>query len=161
MSLGERIIELRSATSLSQGQLAERMGVSRQAVSKWENDLSTPDPLRLIQLADALDTDVEYLATGSHSKKIVKEPVVVYQTVEKPVYVDRIVEKPVYIDRIPEKTIEKVVRIPEEKIIERVVEKPVVKVKKVIRTRYRTNPFLLMIAGGIGFVFGVLIGFVL
>ena len=44
MSIGERITELRKAASLSQGQLAERMDVSRQAVSKWENDLSTPDP---------------------------------------------------------------------------------------------------------------------
>ena len=83
MSVGERIISLRTASSLSQGQLAERMGVSRQAVSKWENDLSCPDPLRLIQLADALNTDVEYLATGRHTAmKVPSEPIVIHQVVE-------------------------------------------------------------------------------
>lgn len=55
---------------LSQGQLAQAMEVSRQAVSKWENDLSTPDPLKLIKLADVLDTDVEYLSTGRRSYEI-------------------------------------------------------------------------------------------
>ena len=96
MSIGERIISLRTAASLSQGQLADRMGVSRQAVSKWENDLSCPDPLRLIQLADALGTDVEYLASGiPHSPPAPPEPIVIRQVEEKPVYIEKVVEKPV------------------------------------------------------------------
>ena len=64
MSIGERIATLRKEHDISQGQLASLLDVSRQAVSKWENDSSSPDTLRLIQLADVLDTDVEYLATG-------------------------------------------------------------------------------------------------
>ena len=128
MSVGERIISLRTASSLSQGQLAERMGVSRQAVSKWENDLSCPDPLRLIQLADALNTDVEYLATGRHTAmKVPSEPIVIHQVVEKPVYVEKVVEKPVYLEKSPLPVPEKVVTVTKEVPVERIVEKPVVK----------------------------------
>ena len=128
MSVGERIISLRTASSLSQGQLAERVGVSRQAVSKWENDLSCPDPLRLIQLADALNTDVEYLATGGHTAmKVPSEPIVIHQVVEKPVYVEKVVEKPVYLEKSPLPVPEKVVTVTKEVPVERIVEKPVVK----------------------------------
>ena len=67
MSVGERIISLRAASSLSQGQLAERMGVSRQAVSKWENDLSCPDITLLPQLARLFDvTTDELLGNTGH-----------------------------------------------------------------------------------------------
>ncbi len=48
MSVGERIAELRNERNISQGKLAQDLGVSRQAVSKWENDLSSPDTLHLI-----------------------------------------------------------------------------------------------------------------
>ena len=64
MSIGERITELRMARNISQGQLASALSVSRQAISKWENDQSSPDTIHLIQLADILDTEVAYLATG-------------------------------------------------------------------------------------------------
>lgn len=43
MKLGERIFELRSERGMSQGALAEKLGVSRQAVSKWENNSALPD----------------------------------------------------------------------------------------------------------------------
>lgn len=66
MSIGTRIYELRKKNSISQGQLAAMMDVSRQAVSKWENDTSTPDALKLIKLADIFNVDIEYLATGSN-----------------------------------------------------------------------------------------------
>ena len=87
MTIGERITELRKQHNISQLQLARLMDVSRQAVSKWENDLSAPDTLRLIQLAEVLDTDVEYLATGNHTPKPDPEIIKVVETV------DRIVEK--------------------------------------------------------------------
>ena len=147
MSIGERIIELRKSSSLSQGQLAERMGVSRQAVSKWENDLSVPDPLRLIQLADALNTDTEYLASGQHSRL--------------PVYVEKIVEKPVYIQQPPVPPAPKVItkEIPVERIVEKVVEKPVV--KKVVRVQYRSDPLAIAIGTVCGLVLGLVIGLLL
>ena len=55
MSIGERITELRIQKNLSQGELASALSVSRQAISKWENDQSSPDTIHLIQLADLLD----------------------------------------------------------------------------------------------------------
>lgn len=161
MSIGERITSLRTAASLSQGQLADRMGVSRQAVSKWENDLSCPDPLRLIQLADALGTDVEYLASGvSHSPPAPPEPIVIRQVEERPVYVEKVVEKPVYIEKPSVQPQPKVVtvtkEVPVERIVEKVVEKPVV--KKVLRVKYRTNPLDIVLAGAAGLIIGFLIG---
>lgn len=101
MSIGERIVQLRSQKNMSQGQLAQSLGVSRQAISKWENDLSSPDTIHLIKLSDILDTEVEYLATGR--KPVYEEPPIVLNMVKKvDKVVEKIVEKPV---------IRKVVRI--------------------------------------------------
>ena len=61
MSVGERIISLRTASSLSQGQLAERMGVSRQAVSKWESGTSDPSTSNLLALAKLYGVSAEDL----------------------------------------------------------------------------------------------------
>lgn len=88
MSIGERISTLRKERELSQGQLAELLGVSRQAVSKWESDKTSPDTINLIRIADVLDTEVEYLATGN--KPVYQSPPVVVNVLEK---VDRVVEK--------------------------------------------------------------------
>ena len=66
MNIGERITQLRKEKDISQAELAKRLEVSRQAVSKWEQGASSPDTNKLIQLAKILDTEVEYLATGTH-----------------------------------------------------------------------------------------------
>ena len=66
MNIGERIMALRKEKNISQSELAKRLNVSRQAVSKWEQGVSSPDTERLIQLAEILGTEVEYLATGTH-----------------------------------------------------------------------------------------------
>ena len=63
-TLGRRIQALRKEHALTQDALAERMGVTPQAVSKWENDLSCPDILSLPQLARELHTTVDALLTG-------------------------------------------------------------------------------------------------
>ncbi len=64
MTLGERIANLRKESGYSQEYIAEQLGVSRQAVSKWEKDLSSPDTENLISLAELLNTSVQFLATG-------------------------------------------------------------------------------------------------
>ena len=64
MNIAERITELRKEQNISQGDLAKKLNVSRQAVSKWEQGLSSPDTTKLIQLAEIFDVEVEYLATG-------------------------------------------------------------------------------------------------
>ena len=94
MSIGERIVQLRNDKGVSQGQLAQILGVSRQAISKWENDQSSPDTLHLIKLADVLDTEVEYLATGR--KPVYEEaPIVVNMVHKVDKVVEKVVEKPI------------------------------------------------------------------
>lgn len=61
MTLGKRIAALRRACGMTQGALAEALGVSGQAVSKWENDLTCPDILLLPKLADLLHVTVDTL----------------------------------------------------------------------------------------------------
>lgn len=93
MSIGERITDLRKEKNLSQGDLAQALDVSRQAVSKWENDQSSPDTIKLIRLAELLDTEVEYLVTG---RKPIYEHPVVLNMVKK---VDKVVEKVVEVEK--------------------------------------------------------------
>ena len=148
MSIGERITELRKARNISQGQLAEMMDVTRQAVSKWETDQASPDTIRLIKLADALDTDVEYLATGRNTYG--RRPPVVLETVKT---VEKVVEVPVV--QVVEKVVEKVI----EKPTVEYVEKPVI--KKVYRTRVVRNTWELAIVGIVAFIAGIVIGLLL
>lgn len=75
MTLGKRISTLRRDKKLSQEYVAETLNVSRQAVSKWENDLSSPDTENLIALAQLLETDVEFLATGEIAEDMDSDPI--------------------------------------------------------------------------------------
>ena len=145
MSLGERIMELRTASGMSQNQLAVQMEVSRQAVSKWETDQSCPDPIKMIRLAEVLDTDIEYLSTGR--RNFGRRPPVVINTVET---VEKVVEKPVI--RVKETVVEKIV----EKPVVEYVEKPVI--KKVYRKQLVRNPVEFIICGSICFLIGLLVG---
>lgn len=145
MSIGERITSLRKQQNLSQGKLASILEVSRQAVSKWENDLAAPDTLKLIQLADVLKTDVEYLATGR-----VSEPKIQQVVVKVPEIQEKIVEKTV------EKPVIQYVEKPVIKTVEKLVEKPVV--KRITRVKYLRNPFEFVIFGGLCFLLGLLLG---
>ncbi len=60
-TLGSRIAELRKKIPLTQEELAERLGVTAQAVSKWENDASCPDIMLLPQIAKILGTSIDEL----------------------------------------------------------------------------------------------------
>lgn len=59
--LNENIKALRKAKGLSQEELAIKLSVVRQTISKWEKGLSVPDAGMVIQIADALDTTVNIL----------------------------------------------------------------------------------------------------
>lgn len=146
MSLGERITELRTQNQLSQYQLAQMMEVSRQAVSKWENDQSSPDAQNLIRLAEILDTDIEYLTTGRRCFGM--RPPVVVKTVET---VEKVVEKPVIVEKI----VKQVVETPVVEFIERPV------VKKVVRIKYNRNPVEFLLIGAICFLIGLIVGWIL
>lgn len=145
MSIGERITELRKQQNISQGQLASALEISRQAVSKWENDLAAPDAMNLIRLADLLDTDIEYLATGRRNYG--RRPPVVIKTTET---VEKVIEKPVI--QTVETVIEKVIETP----VVTTVEKPVI--RKVYRNRYVRNPVELAVCGIISFFLGLVLG---
>ena len=64
MTLGQRIAAMRRRKDLTQEAVAEALGVSAQAVSKWENDVSCPDIMLLPQLAKLLDVTVDALLSG-------------------------------------------------------------------------------------------------
>ena len=64
MTLGERISELRKQKNYSQEYIAQKLDISRQAVYKWEKDLSSPDTSHIIKLAELFGVSIEYLATG-------------------------------------------------------------------------------------------------
>ena len=64
ITLGKRISALRHEKGLKQDDLAEKLGVSPQAVSKWENDMTCPDILLLPQLAKILGVSVDALLSG-------------------------------------------------------------------------------------------------
>ena len=61
MILADKIIKLRKKMGWSQEELAERMNVSRQAVSKWEGAQSTPDLDRILQLSSLFGVSTDYL----------------------------------------------------------------------------------------------------
>jgi len=63
-SLGNRISEYRRQRNITQEQLAEAMGVTSQAVSKWENDISCPDISIMPQLADFFSVSLDKLVRG-------------------------------------------------------------------------------------------------
>lgn len=70
MTIGNRISALRKEHSYSQEYVASRLGVSRQAVSKWETDQSAPDTYNLIALAELFNVSVEYLAIGKREEEV-------------------------------------------------------------------------------------------
>ena len=64
MTFGERLYELRNKNNLSQEELAEVLDVSRQSISKWENDKAYPEMTRLLFMSDYFDVSLDYLMRG-------------------------------------------------------------------------------------------------
>lgn len=69
MSLGETIYRLRAEKNLSQGDLAERLEVSRQSVSKWENDSAVPDLAKIVKLSEVFEVSLDELVKGENTAK--------------------------------------------------------------------------------------------
>jgi bacteriophage CI repressor helix-turn-helix domain len=64
MNLSDRIQYLRKARGISQEGLADQLGVSRQAVSKWESEQSMPDLDKIISMSDYFEVTTDYLLKG-------------------------------------------------------------------------------------------------
>ena len=69
MTLGERLLAYRNRVGLSQEKLAEKIGVTRQTVSKWETNQSTPDFDKIIPLCEILGITTEELIKGEKEPK--------------------------------------------------------------------------------------------
>ena len=77
MNIADRIQYLRKQNGLSQEELADKIGVSRQAVSKWESEQSTPDLDKIIVMSNLFEVTTDYILKGiepvsTTSKKTIK-----------------------------------------------------------------------------------------
>ena len=61
MTFSEKLTDLRRKSGMSQEQLADRLGVTRQSVSKWESGTAMPELVKLISLSELFDVSVDYL----------------------------------------------------------------------------------------------------
>lgn len=68
-TFGQRFSRLRKAKGLRQEDIAEKINISPQAVSKWENDISLPDITILSELSDLLGVSLDELL-GKESKRV-------------------------------------------------------------------------------------------
>ncbi len=73
MTLGERIKDRRTALGLSQEYVADQLGISRQAVAKWETGKSRPSAANLVSLAELLEVSLSQL-TGAEAEEPSPEP---------------------------------------------------------------------------------------
>ena len=73
-TMGEIISTLRKERGMTQKELAEKMGVSDKAVSKWERNLSCPDVTTIAHLAEVLGTSVEQLLDVQPTEKVKDSP---------------------------------------------------------------------------------------
>ena len=69
MNLGENVFQLRTAQNRSQTELADLLGVSRQSVSKWENNTAIPDLERLINMSHIFSVTLDELVFGPPKKE--------------------------------------------------------------------------------------------
>ncbi len=70
MDFNNRLYQLRKQKGLSQEELANRLNVSRQTVSKWEVGDSTPDMEKLIAMSDLFDVSLDKLVMGKEDEQI-------------------------------------------------------------------------------------------
>ena len=69
MTIGEKISKSRKEYNYTQEQLADRLGVSRQSISKWESDLAYPETDKLIELGKLFNCSMDYLLKDGITEK--------------------------------------------------------------------------------------------
>ncbi len=72
--IGERLAQLRTMHNMTQEEFAERLDVSRQAVSKWELDKTMPDVGKLLKISELYEVSIDYLLKGEESVQTSVEP---------------------------------------------------------------------------------------
>ena len=73
MQLSEKLQLLRGKSGMSQEELAEKLGISRQSISKWESGQSVPDLKKLIILSDIYNVTIDSLVKDSDEFDILQE----------------------------------------------------------------------------------------
>lgn len=68
--IGERLAELRIKHNMTQEEFAERLDVSRQAVSKWELDKTLPDVNKILKMSELFQVSVDYLLKGTEGEAV-------------------------------------------------------------------------------------------
>ena len=67
MTFSEKIINLRRAHGWSQEDFAEKLNISRQAISRWENDSALPDALNILQISKLFGVTTDYLLNDDYT----------------------------------------------------------------------------------------------
>ena len=70
MKFSEKLYNLRTKTKMSQEELAGELGVSRQAVSKWELGASLPDTEKLIEISEYFNVSIDYLVKNEEQREL-------------------------------------------------------------------------------------------
>ncbi|MDD4199910.1 MAG: helix-turn-helix transcriptional regulator [Eubacteriales bacterium] len=83
MILADKIIENRKKNGWSQEDLAERLGVSRQSVSKWEGAQAVPDMKKILQLAEAFGVTTDYLLRDEIEERFVSDSISIDNGIEE------------------------------------------------------------------------------
>ena len=78
MTIGERIAEERKKKGMTQEDMAEKLNLSRQAISKWESGSSFPDTENLLKLSLLFSVSVDYLLKGEMVEEKNKEEEVAF-----------------------------------------------------------------------------------
>lgn len=83
MNIADRIQSLRKTKGISQEQLADVVGVSRQAVSKWESEQASPDLEKIILMSEYFDVTTDYILKGIEPVAEVKDHKTIGDVVEQ------------------------------------------------------------------------------
>lgn len=83
MNIGKTIADYRKAANMTQSEVADKLGVTYQAVSKWERDESLPDITMLPKIADLFNISIDNLLRGSFEMKEEKEVETAKQIIEE------------------------------------------------------------------------------
>lgn len=68
MNIAERLQELRKKAGYSQEQVAEKLGISRQAISKWESGQGKPEIDNIVRLTEIYEVSADYILLGTENR---------------------------------------------------------------------------------------------
>ena len=100
MTLGEKISSLRGAANMSQGDLAERLNVSRQSICKWETDAIVPELDKLIQLSDLFGITLDELVRSDKTNRTASLSEPTAQTQHEPMQPQIVIQKSVSTQKV-------------------------------------------------------------